>query len=463
MMDRKMKEILKLAGGKENIKQLTREDQVTRMILEDSRKVDMSVPAATDLDATIRITGGECFLTLRDDSSDYYRLLRDMSTGEISHDHPQRETKRTYQKSLSILHFISEVFKPLMPAILGAAVLKIVLAFIALINIYNSSDLSSLLQSQTYMIFKSIGDSAFYLLPILVAVSTAYRLKSNMYVAAAIGGLMFHPQISYILSGEEEVQFMGVPMVSQAAFFSATLWIIMTILAASYVERVVERISPKGLKGIFAPALTFGIFVPLVLMVLGPIGAWIDKRMPVAVNSLLGDAPVVAVMLLGAVFALMLLAGLHYWLFPLILNELMVNGFSVIIPAMLVAYIAQAGAALAAGLRSREPEFRKLAFWAAGTALLGVPEPAIYAVNMRRRASFYAALIGGAIGGLYFGVLSVKSFALSESASLLEIPSFMEDGTLNVLHTCIGLLLAFCASGLLAYWMAGRAAKSKQV
>ncbi|MNP70942.1 PTS system N-acetylmuramic acid transporter subunits EIIBC [compost metagenome] len=94
---------------------------------------------------------------------------------------------------------------------------------------------------------------------------------------------------------------------------------------------------------------------------------------------------------------------------------------------------------------------------------MGVPEPAIYAVNMRRMASFGAALIGGAVGGLYFGIVSVKSFALSESASLLGMPSFMEDGTLNLLHTCIGLLLAFAVSGALTYWLAGRTSHTKHV
>lgn len=75
------------------------------------------------------------------------------------------------------------------------------------------------MDSQTFLIFKSIGDSVYYLLPILVAISTAYRLKSNVYVAAAIGGLMFYPQMTALLSGEEDVHFMGVPIVSQAFFF----------------------------------------------------------------------------------------------------------------------------------------------------------------------------------------------------------------------------------------------------
>ncbi|MET3940546.1 PTS system beta-glucosides-specific IIC component [Paenibacillus sp. PvP094] len=463
MNDRQFEEILKLAGGKENIRQVTREEQATVLILEDNSKVDMSAPATTDLEVTIRITGAECRLAIRDEFSYYHLLLRDMGAGESMHDQYKREEKHLNRKSFSILPFISDVFRPIMPAILGAAVFKIVLAVITLISTYGFSEPSSFLQSQTFMILKSIGDSAFYLLPVLAAISTARQLKSNIYVAAAIGGLMFYPQMSYLLSGQEEVHFMGVPMVSEAAFFSATLWMILTISAASYVEKAVERFSPKVLQGILAPALTFGILVPLVLLVLGPLGSWIDKRMPAAVDSLLTDAPVVAAMLLGAAFALMLFAGLHYWLVPLMLNELMTNGFSVIIPAMFVAFTAQAGAALAAGLRSRQTEFRKLAFWATGTALLGVPEPAIYAVNMRRMASFGTALIGGAIGGLYFGIVSVKSFALSESAGLLQIPAFMEDGTLNMIHTCAGLVLAFFVSGALTYWLTDRSMKNKHV
>ena len=137
----------------------------------------------------------------------------------------------------------------------------------------------------------------------------------------------------------------------------------------------------------------------------------------------------------------------------------MVNGFSLIIPVMLVAFVAQAGASLATGLRSKQREFRKLAFWATGTALLGTPEPAMYAVNMRKRASFYSALLGGAAGGLYFGLMSVKAVALGGSGSLLEIPLFMEEGSLNLLHACVGLIISFCVSGMFTYLMLGKERK----
>ena len=89
-----------------------------------------------------------------------------------------------------------------MPAILGAAVIKIIVAIIALMDTYSSAGSSALMDSQTFTIFRIIGDSVFYVLPILVAISTAYRLKSNIYVAASIGGLMFYPEMTMLMSGE---------------------------------------------------------------------------------------------------------------------------------------------------------------------------------------------------------------------------------------------------------------------
>lgn len=456
MNDKQIEALLKLAGGQENIRHVHHDMDTTTLTLRDRTQMDISVSNGWNLGADIRITGDQCYITLEDEFSQLYHTLLAMGVGKEEGD-TLPETRRTSKKSL--LYFISDVFMPLMPAILGAAVLKIVLAIITLFNVYSSTDFSSLMDSQTFLIFKSIGDSVYYLLPILVAISTAYRLKSNVYVAVAIGGLMFYPQMTALLSGEEDVHFMGVPIVSQAIFFSASIWVILTICAASYLERVVERISPRAFKGILAPLLTFLILVPLVLMILGPIGAWIDQQLPDVVDSLLNDAPIVAIMLLGAVYSLMMIAGLHYWLLPMIINELMVNGFSLIIPVMLVAFVAQAGASLATGLRSKQREFRKLAFWATGTALLGTPEPAMYAVNMRKRASFYSALLGGAAGGLYFGLMSVKAVALGGSGSLLEIPLFMEAGSLNLLHACVGLIISFCVSGVLTYWMIGKERK----
>ncbi|WP_458123564.1 PTS transporter subunit EIIC [Paenibacillus sp. Z3-2] len=458
MHDTQNEDWLKLAGGEENIKLVEHNKGITILILKDSTQLNMSVLTSTGYEADIRVTGVQCHLAIRDESAEIYNTLLNMGVAEAEGTALQ-EAGHVKKNRFSILHFVSDVFRPLMPAILGAAVIKILLAIITLVDTYSSADSSALMDSQTFTIFRIIGDSVVYLLPVLVAISTAYRLKSNIYVAASIGGLMFHPEMTMLMSGEKEVHFLGLPLVSQPAFYSTAIWVILTICAASYLERAVQRISPKLSKGIVAPFLTLLILVPLVFMIFGPIGIWIDGYLPEALNSLLANIPVLTVMLLGAVFSLMLIMGLHYWLIAILINEMVMNGGSMVITAMLVAIVGQAGAALANGIRSKEPASRSLAFWETGTALLGVVEPALYAVNMRKRSSFYAALLGGAAGGLYFGLLSVKAFAMVGNPSLVSLPLFIEEGSLNLLHTCIGVVIAFGVSGGLTYWMAGKGQK----
>ncbi|QOS80470.1 PTS transporter subunit EIIC [Paenibacillus sp. JNUCC31] len=461
MKDRFIEQRLKLAGGKDNIGYVQRDMSITTLTLHDYTRMDLSVPTAPDLDTDISITDGKYCVKFRDEDAYIYNTLLGMGV-EQQNRNSMQETTIKGKKTYSALYFISDVFRPLMPVLLGAAILKIILGMITVINSLSTED-ASLIGSQTWMIWNSIGDSAFYLLPILIAISTAYRLKSNLYVATAIGGLMLYPQMTTVISSGEEVHFMGVPLGSQTLFFSAPLWIIVTIGAASWLEKRVERISPSALKGILAPALILMIVVPIVLLALGPVGTWVDEHLSGVIESLLNHAPVVLIMLLGAIMSLLMITGLHYWLFPILINELMTNGFTIVLPAMLAAFVAQAGAALAAGLRSEQSEFRKLAFWASGTALFGVTEPAMFAVNMRRRAFFYAAMLGGMVGGLYFGLLSVKALVIGGSVSLLDIPFYIEEGTFNMLHTCIGVCIAFGGSGALAYWMAGRTANHKSV
>ncbi|MCP1185925.1 PTS transporter subunit EIIC [Paenibacillus sp. 1781tsa1] len=446
MNDTQIDDWLELAGGKENIKLVEHDNGTTTLVIKDSTQLNMSILASSDVVADIRITGERCHLAIRDESSLIYNTLLGMgvaeSTGVVL-----QEAGHAKKNRFSILHFVSDVFMPLMPAILGAAVIKIIVAIITLMDTYSSADSSALMDNQTFTIFRIIGDSVFYVLPILVAISTAYRLKSNIYVAASIGGLMFYPEMTMLMSGEKEVHFLGVPLVSQPAFYSTAIWIILTICAAAYLERIVERWSPKFAKGMLAPFLTLLILVPLVLMIFGPVGTWIDEYLPEALDSLVANAPVISVMLLGAFFSLMIILGLHYWMLAIIMNDMLMNGSSMVIPAMLVAIVGQTGAALATALRSKESASRRVAFWATGTALLGVVEPALYAVNMRKRSSFYAALLGGAAGGMYFGLLSVKAFAIVGNPSLLSLPLFSEEGSLNLLHTCIGVVIAFGVAG----------------
>ncbi|WP_366294207.1 PTS transporter subunit EIIC [Paenibacillus sp. AN1007] len=459
MYDNLIDEWLKLAGGRENIIRIEQDLETTTLTLKDRMRMDLSYTTSIGVEADIQFTGGQCRLRLRDESGAIYDSLQEMGIGSQDKTSLQEAMSKIKGK-FSVMQFVSSVFRPLMPVILGAAVIKIITALILFIDSLGSEGSSSLMDNQTFTIFRIIGDSALYLLPVLAAVSTAYRLKSNIYAAAVIGGFMFYPEVAPLFSGEKEVYFLGQQLASQLTFYSSILWVMLTVCAAAYLERGIARLNLKGLTVGLAPFLTLLILVPFMLLVLGYAAQWLDEKLPPIVETNVADAPILTLVLLGAFFVLIWMIGLPSLLLPVILNELLMNSSSLLLSGMLAAVVAQAGASLAAGLRSKEASFRSMAFCASGTALFGIIEPALYAVNMRRKSSFFAAMLGGAAGGLYFGWLSVGAFALGGSSSLLELPLYIKPGSLNLLHASVGVVISFAVSCVLTYIFSGKRDKS---
>ena len=158
MHDTQIEDWLKLAGGKENIKLVEHEKDTTTLVLKDSTQLNMSVLTSTYVVADIQVTGEQCHLTIRDESSLIYNTLLGMNNWDLTGTALQ-EAGQTKKNRFSILHFVSDVFRPLMPAILGAAVIKIIVAIIALMDTYSSADSSALMDSQTFTIFRIIGDN----------------------------------------------------------------------------------------------------------------------------------------------------------------------------------------------------------------------------------------------------------------------------------------------------------------
>ena len=96
---------------------------------------------------------------------------------------------------------------------------------------------------------------------------------------------------------------------------------------------------------------------------------------------------------------------MHYSLFPIALQSISRFGYdSFFTPAGLVSNIAQAGAGFAVAVKTKDKKMKSTAFSTSITALLGVTEPVLYGVNLKLKKPLYAAIVGGAIGGLYAGI-----------------------------------------------------------
>src|SRR5699024_6339463 len=102
-------------------------------------------------------------------------------------------------------------------------------------------------ESQLYQLLDIFSDAAFYFLPILLAVSAANRFKAQPYVAAAIVGIMIHPNLITLMNESDTLHFLGLP-ITTANYESSVIPAILTVWAMSYVERWISRLVPQILK-----------------------------------------------------------------------------------------------------------------------------------------------------------------------------------------------------------------------
>ncbi|MDL0192352.1 PTS transporter subunit EIIC, partial [Clostridioides difficile] len=85
-------------------------------------------------------------------------------------------------------------------------------------------------------------------LPFMLAYSAAKIFKMNTYVAVAIAGAMLHPNFTNLIQqGLTKISFIGIPM-SLIQYNGSVFPIVLTIWFASYIEKGVDKITPKALK-----------------------------------------------------------------------------------------------------------------------------------------------------------------------------------------------------------------------
>ncbi|MEM1505273.1 beta-glucoside-specific PTS transporter subunit IIABC [Domibacillus sp. 8LH] len=445
------KDILKLVGGEENVQNVVHCMTRLRFTLSDNSKADRAQLENLPGVMGTNISSGQFQIIIGNNVPKVYQAL--VQNSHISTEgNKATESKEKKNPVTAVFEVIAGVFTPIIPAIAGAGMIKGFLALFVTLGWLTP-------ESQTYAILNIIGDGAFYFLPILLAVSAARKFNTNPFIAASVGAAILHPNLAALFASGEKIEFIGIPVTVVATYSSTVIPILLAIWAASYVEKWIDRVTHQSLKLIVVPTLTLLIIVPFTLIAVGPLGTVIGDYLSTGVNFLFNNAAIVSSILLGATFSLIIMTGMHYALSPIIINGLAQNGFDYMIPAMFVANMGQAGAALAVSLRTKNTKFKSLAFTTGITALMGITEPAMYGVNMKLKRPFVAAMIGGAAGGFYNGLTGAKAFVITGNAGLPGIPVLIGP---TFIHALIGLVIAFAAAIIAGYFLGFKDVETEQ-
>ncbi len=334
-----------------------------------------------------------------------------------------------------VLDVIAGIFTPVLAAITGAGMLKAVLALIITFKLVSP-------ESQTYELLYIMSEAAFYFLPILLAYTSAIKFKCNPAIAMAIAGVLIHPDFVKLVAAGHPISFLGLP-VTLAKYGSSVIPIILTVWLMSYVERFISKVSPKSIKFLAVSLLTLLIVAPIALIVIGPLGTIVGNGLAIAISIINGYGPWIVPTLMGAFGPLLVMTGMHYSLFPVVITSLATFGFdTILIPGQLASNVAQGAAAFYVFLKTKNTGVKQIAGPAALTAVLGITEPAMYGVNLKLKKPFTAVLIGGGLGGLYIGITGVKAYGFA-TPGLAALPVFIQPNSSNFMNTLIGVVISF--------------------
>lgn len=434
--------IVELIGGKENIAHLEHCSTRLRFTLKDNSLVQKD--ALEKVDGVIGVRQNvQCQVIIGNDVVEVYDEVMNVLGHELTADGGS-EGKQKQSWGAVLLDFIISIFQPLIPAVAGGGVLKSLLLLASVTGLMDNT-------SQTYQILNLIGGAPLYFLPILVAITTANKLKVNQLVAVSAVGALILPELTTLLT--DGAAFMGFGL-QNIAYASQVFPAILTVLFYAQIEKLFTRISPKPIRIFFVPMMSLVITVPVALLILGPLGFEVGTIFSAAIIWLYAHLGWVATGILAAVLPLMVVIGMHKAMIPYAVSSMSEMGAELLyLPASLAHNIAEAGACFAVSVRTKDQKLRSTAVSAGISALFGITEPALYGVTILHKRVLYGVMASSLFGGAVAGLFAIKAFALV-GPGLASITMFVDEANpMNLVWALVTLGVSFAVSFVLVLFL----------
>lgn len=410
------KEILQKIGGESNIVSVNHCMTRLRLTLKDESLVnDEEIKAINGVVGVMRKAGQYQIVIGNEVSKCYKEFLK---LGNFSDESAKpKSTENESRNPISlILDAISGSMSPVIPAIIGAGmiqVLNIILGWILPTN------------SQTLQLLTVIGNTAFYFLPVLVAYSAGKKFGANPVLVTAVVAILIHPNFISLTAAKGGIKFLGLP-VTNFDYSSSIIPAILTAWVMSYIEILIDKITPAFTKNFLKPMLIILISTPLAFLLLGPLGSFIGGALASALVFVQSHVSIAAYVIMAAAMPFIVMTGMHWAFIPVVFASLATPaGESLMLPAMLISNMAQGAACLAVAVKSKNSATKQIAGSSAVSAIFaGVTEPGLYGVTMPLKRPLIAVCVSSGITGLLAGILHVAASSFA-SPSLLALPIFV--------------------------------------
>jgi PTS system beta-glucosides-specific IIC component len=438
--------IIQNVGGKDNITSLTHCVTRLRFKLKDESKANTDILKSTDGIVTVIQSGGQYMVVIGNHVPDVYASvvsvghLESLAAAPDGGDDAPKEKQNLFNAFVSI---VTGVFTPFLGVLSACGIIKGLLALFVAIGVLDGS-------GGTYNILYSLGDAAFYFLPVVLGYTAAKRFKLPEMEGLIIGLAMVYP---YVLSGSgmDVSNIFKIPVIMPAAgdYTSSVIPIICAIAFAAWFERLYKKYIPDTIKLFAVPLITCLVTVCLTFWIIGPITSVLSSALSAVFTAVNEFSPILMGLLVGFFWQILVMFGLHWALVPLAMIN-MTNGGDVILAAMLGTTFAQTGACIGIMIKTKNQKLKSLAPPAIISGIAGVTEPAIYGLTLPKKAPFFRTCAIAGVGGAVICATGCKAYSMA-GMGIFAYTSLIntETGDMSKMFIGIAVTLVCLVAGLI--------------
>ena len=278
---------------------------------------------------------------------------------------------------------------------------------------------------QGALILITMSWTPFTFLPIFIAITASKHFKCNTYIAILCCCALVNQSwadIAARIADGDVVRFLGVKL-SETTYTSTVLPPLLLVWVLSYLEHFIEKKLPDAAKPLLTPLICFVVMVPATIMVIGPASAITANAIANGYNALVAFAPALAGAIIGGLWQVVVIFGVHWGITPVVLANFDMNGCDTFQAFQTIAVVAQVAAAFGVFIKSRNKEFKGVALSAGVTGIFGITEPTIYGVTLRLKKPFICGCAGGAVGAVVMSFFHSAYYAYAGLPGLLTMQS----------------------------------------
>ena len=344
-----------------------------------------------------------------------------------------------------VIATMSAVFAPFIYILAAAGILQ---GCLILINMAYPSFQST----GTYEVLSFMSWAPFTFLPIFIAITASRHFKCNMFIAVACCAALVSPTWSEIaarIAGGENISFLGIAL-AETTYTLSVLPPLFLVWILSYVEKFVEKSLPDVVKSLFTPLLCMIIMVPLTIVAIGPVSDNLATAIANGYNSLYNFAPALAAAVIGGLWQIVVIFGVHWGVTPMCLANYDMYGMDTFQAFQTMAVVAQMGAAFGVFLKAKKMETKNVSLSAGITGIFGITEPAIYGVTLKYKKPFICGCVAGALGAVVASFFNVAYYAYAGLPGLLTVVNAINpENPTSIMGMAIGCAIAVIGSIIL--------------